>query len=184
MDVLSQGFVETETEWQLVDCILRGAWCLLVGHRQSGKSSTVQAARQILEASGQQVQLVHTSLEKGHASSGELWHFLADRMHVMDPIRFPLADPAELAVKPLSLMWGWFCAREGGKAVALAIDEAALLGSIQDIVEVMAELRALRDAQGVSQLRCVVLVGTEAVVRLLEAVICNNSARYYRQSLG
>ena len=140
------------------------------------QTSTVLAAKQILSASGQHIQLLHISLVKEYASSGELWRFLARKMHSMDPFRFPLTDPAELAAKPLDLMWEWCRPCEGRTAVAIAIDEAALLGSIQDIVEVMAELRAFRDAR---QLQSVVLVGTERVARLMEAVNSSASARNY-----
>ena len=176
MDVLGQGYVETATDWQLANSILSGAWCLVLGHKQSGKTSTVAAAQEIVRASGERIQLMHISLQEGYASSGELWHFLADRMHGIDPDRFPLADPAQLTTDPLSLMWGWFRPCEGRTAVAIAIDEAALLGDIQDIVQVMAELRALREAQ--NQLRSVVFVGTEAVARLMDAVN-SNAPRYY-----
>ena len=157
VDVLGQGYVETETEWQLAGDILGGAWCLVVGHKQSGKSSTVAAAKEILRASGEHIQLMHISLQREYASSGEFWHFLADRMHAIDPFRFPLTDPAQLAADPLNLMWEWFYHCEGSTAVAIAIDEAARLGSIQDIVVLMAEWRALREAQ--NQLRSVVFVG-------------------------
>ena len=176
MDMLRHAFVETETEQQLACNILAGAWCLVVGHRQSGKSSTVMAANQILNASGQHIQLLHISLQSEYASSGELWHFLARNMHSLDRIRFPLTNPAELAARPLDLIWEWCRPCEGRTSVALAIDEAALLGSIQDIVQLMAEFRAFRDAR---QLHSLVLVGTERVARLMEAVNSSVSARYY-----
>ena len=174
--MLGKGYVETETDWRLANSILSGAWCLVLGHEQSGKSSTVAAAQEIVRASGEHIQLLHISLQDGYAGSGELWHYLADRMHGIDPDRFPLADPAQLTTDPLSLMWEWFRPCEGRTAVAIAIDEAALLGSVQDIVQVMAEFRALREEQ--NQLRSVVFVGTEAVARLMDAVK-RDAPRYY-----
>ena len=179
MDPLGQGFVETETEQQLASNILGGAWCLLLGHRQSGKSTTVVAAQEILSASEQRIQLEHISLEDEFDSSEEFWCYLADRLHSVDPQRFPLADPAQLAANPSKLMWEWFRPGEGKTAVAIAIDEAALLVSIQDIGKVMAKFRAFRDARNRSQLRSVVLVGTEAVARLMEAANSNASAGNY-----
>ena len=94
MDVLDQSYVQTETEEQLASNILAGAWCLVLGHRQSGKTSTVLATRRILRTSGPHIQLLHIPLYKAYASSGELWQFLARRIHGMDPLRFPVADRA------------------------------------------------------------------------------------------
>ena len=179
MGMLGQGYVETESDWQLASDLLGGAWYLVVGHKQSGKSSTVVAAQEIVRASGEHTQLMHISLQRGYASSGEFWCFLAGRMHAIDPVRFPLADPAQLATRPLNLMWGWFRPGEGRTAVVIAIDEAARLGSIQDIVVLMAQWRSFRTAgRSNTLLRSAVFVGTEALARLMDRVNSDAPSAY------
>ncbi|BDA40752.1 hypothetical protein COCOBI_01-4060 [Coccomyxa sp. Obi] len=165
-------FVETPSDEKLADAMFAGSYCLLVGHRQAGKSSTVIAAEMKLQEGGSSLDIYHVTLFGTLTSESQLWQQLGQRLNYVDSSRFPA--PNEKIGFDAETFFSWFMPKQGRSAVALVIDEAANMANIQDLSAVLSAFRVCRDQKPHGWLlHSLVLVGTERIVSMV--VTANSS---------
>ena len=152
-----------ESDQKLANILRDGRWSMLIGHRQSGKTTTGIAARQLLAQQHPLLEVYHITLTSPIVAVDDLWTQIHDRLHSLNPGRFPKRSfnyaerkfEFEAMFSPSS--------PQSGK-VSLILDEAGLLDSMEGLDTFLTVMRMLRDQRpnGFS-LHSLVLMGTEAL---------------------
>ncbi|CAL8465133.1 g4668 [Coccomyxa elongata] len=164
-------FVTTPSDAELAEAMSSRLYCMLVGHRQAGKSSTALAASDILRHAGSSLDVYHTTLFGTVTSTSQLWQQLGKRLHFLNSSRFPL--PQHVSSDKMTgfnaeYFFSWFMPQAGRSRVALVTDEAANMGNMEDLNDMQSALRVCRDQRMNGWLlHSLVLVGTEQIVSMV-----------------
>ena len=173
-------FVTTPSDAWLAEAMSSGLYCMVVGHREAGKSSTVLAAKDLLEHAGSSVDVYHITLFGTVIIASQLWEQLGNRLHFLNSSRFPLPQPPgpdkHVSFGP-EQFFSWFVPQAGRSRVAVVIDEAANMENMQDLSDVLSAFSVCRDQRMHGWLlHSLVLVGTERIVSMV-ANANNSGAR-------
>jgi len=160
----------------LTELIIEGKFCLLHGHRQSGKTTIIHALVQHLQTISNTVSVkgfpigleVYTiSFNAGlDVVNGvdRFWGSLCRKMRAGYPSRFPVGENADSS----TFQERFLRARES-KPVVLLIDEGSFLVNSDKLIvdDFIGMLRLLRDNRREYCMHSVVLVGVETIKELL-----------------
>ena len=169
-----------ETAEALAGRLMKARFCLLTGHRQSGKSTICHAVQRFLDDNQDKFQTpdgynpddgfeqylvtfdISIATRKG---SQEFWRTLCARFHTVNPERFDF-DSVSASAATFCNFFSKTHLRSP-KPVILLVDEASRL-SIGDLTyEFLGTLRALKDDRRSFCLHSLVLVGTESIMDFL-----------------
>ena len=185
-----QLFVHCEADRQLAAALYGESWAMMIGHRQSGKSTTIAAAMRLLKQWHPNIKVYHITLSDPIPDLAALWESLHIRLHVLDSRRFPMPQPDSLGrvvctADTFLAMFTPDASASPSEAAAktsawLVIDEMNVLAGMAGIGSFLSELRACRDQRGNGWLlRSVVLVGTQVVKDLVADIDPSRPAKRF-----
>lgn len=173
-----QLFVPCEADGQLAAALYGESWAMLIGHRQSGKSTTVLAAKRLLKQRDPSINVYHITLADPIPDLAALWKRLHTRLHALNRRRFPMPQPDSLGrivctADTFLAMFTPDASASPSEAAAktpawLVIDEMSALAGMAGTASFLSNLRVCRDQRANGWLlRSVVLVGTPVVKDLV-----------------
>lgn len=166
-----QCYVTTPSDAELAEAMSSGLYCMLVGHHQAGKSSTVLGAANVLKQAGSSLDVYHISLFGTLTSASQLWQLLGQRLHLLNSSRFPLPQflsSFKGANLDADYSLSWFMPQAGRSGVALVIDEAAIVENLEELTDVLSDFTVCRDQRMNGWLlHSLVLLGTERIVSMV-----------------
>lgn len=136
---------------------------MVVGHRQSGKTTTGIVAAKLLQQqqqtmTGPKVDVYHITLTSPMPTAASLWEQMHKQLHSLNPGRFPMPQEG-FDQYSFALL---FSPSTSSDRIGLIVDEAGLLYGMEGIDTFLTVMRTLRDQRSNGfTLHSLVLMGTE-----------------------